>query len=152
VTENGKTMTESNPPLEILVIEDNPGDLQFLVERLKASETDDLFPVFTSTELETLADGLNYLKTQTPDLIILDLTLPDCRGLDTFQGFHHRAPKIPIVVLTNTDEEDIGLQAVQAGAQDFLIKEQVERRQLARSLRYAMERQRIRNSKIKYEL
>jgi CheY-like chemotaxis protein len=149
---NGKPMSTDDHPLEILVVEDNPGDLRFLVERLRASERDGLFPAFSSTEFETLVEGLNHLKTRTPDLIILDLTLPDCKGLDTFQGFHHRVPKVPIVVLTNTDEEDIGLQAVQEGAQDFLIKEQVERRQLARSLRYAMERQRIRNSKIKYEL
>lgn len=77
------------------------------------------------------------------DVILLDLSLPDSQGLDTFIRMHTKAPEVPIVVLTGLDDETISVQAMQAGAQDYLIKGQVDSNLLVRSIRYSIERQQL---------
>jgi len=89
---------------------------------------------------DSLSEGLDRLAEQSVDVILLDLTLPDSGGLDTFVRMQEKAPDIPIIMLTGTDEEALALKAVQMGAQDYLIKNKVDGNHLLRSIRYAIER------------
>jgi serine phosphatase RsbU (regulator of sigma subunit) len=91
---------------------------------------------------ETLAVGMRHCATGKFDVILLDLALPDSFGLDTFLATYSRAVDVPIVVLTGDENESLGVQAVQAGAEDYLVKGQVDDRLLVRSVRYAVERSR----------
>jgi signal transduction histidine kinase len=87
--------------------------------------------------------ALQRLESEGCDAILLDLWLPDSQGLDTFTQVHRQAPSLPVVVLTSEDDEDLGVEAVNRGAQDYLIKGEVTPRLLVRSLRYAIERHRM---------
>jgi len=124
--------------LTVLLIEDNPGDARLVKEALA-----DLGHV--ELELEwapRLADGLDRLGENQVDLVLLDLSLPDCNWKETLSIVHHRAPQVPIVVLTGIEDEGLAAGAVQQGAQDFVIKGDVDARTLERTMRYAIERQR----------
>ncbi|MBI3553019.1 MAG: response regulator [Elusimicrobia bacterium] len=92
---------------------------------------------------ETLAQGLELLSTKDFDAVLLDLMLPDCQGLEGLCAIRGRAPDLPVVVMTNLNDEEIGLQAIARGAQDFLIKEKVDARTLKRAIGYALERSRL---------
>ncbi|MBT3785463.1 response regulator [bacterium] len=145
-------ITGEEAPIRILVTEDDPGDSLFLREVLSASFDQGQFPSFDMIIKDTMKNSLEFLKFQRPDLIILDLTLPDCRGFETFQSVHYMVPNSPIVVMTSDEREELGLRSVRAGAQDYLIKGQIDPKALPRTLRFAVERQKIRNKTIKYEL
>jgi len=121
------------------LIEDNPGDARLLRESL--AEVDrHAFEVDHAARLE---DGLQRLSEGRPDVVLLDLSLPDSQGLDTVRRLHALAPELPIVVLTGTNDEDQAVRAVQEGAQDYLVKGHADGHLLARSMRYAIERHRI---------
>ena len=127
--------------LKILLIEDNPDDVDLLRHNLAR------LPL-ARVEIETcrlLADALKRLggKNAKIDVILVDLGLPDSQGLDTFFKVHQQAPQTPIVVLSGLDDERLGVQAVREGAQDYLVKGQVNGVLLWRSLRYSVERMRI---------
>ena len=128
--------------IKVLLVEDNPGDVFLLQEFLKEVTTVvvDLMPV------EKLSEGLNYLASEVFDLILLDLSLPDSQGLETFVIAHHEAKATPIIVLTGIDDETLAIRAMQEGAQDYLVKGQVTGDLLVRSMRYAIERQRADNA------
>lgn len=129
----GKTMTYKN--LEVLLFEDNPGDaglLEELLEEFSAS--------YQLKVVETLKEGLNILKSHFFAIILLDLGLPDSDGLNTLVDVHNNAPNTPIIVLTGLDNEEIGTLAVKKGAQDYLIKKEIDSKLLKRSIRYAIER------------
>lgn len=128
----------ADQPLKVLLVEDNPGDVLLLQEfLLDVSSTEvNLLPV------ERISDALNCLGKESFDLILLDLSLPDSQGLETFYTIHARFPAIPIIVLTGLADETIATKAVQQGAQDYLLKGQVSGNLLVRSMRYAIERQR----------
>jgi PAS domain S-box-containing protein len=127
--------------LNILLVEDNPGDVRLLREILRGT---------ASTRCEivsamSLAMGIDILsKGDLPsfDAILLDLSLPDSQGLDTLVRLRSKAGNIPIVVLTGLDDEGLALIAMQRGAQDYIIKGQADRNLLLRSIRYAIERER----------
>ncbi|MBW4641523.1 MAG: response regulator [Goleter apudmare HA4340-LM2] len=125
--------------IKVLLVEDNPGDVLLLQEFLKDVTTAlvELMPT------EQLDEALNCLVNQTFDVILLDLSLPDSQGLETFIKAHQQAPATPIIVLTGIDDENLALGAMQAGAQDYLVKGQVTGDLLVRSMRYAIERQRV---------
>ena len=89
---------------------------------------------------EQLQSGLEFLIKNKPDLILLDLGLPDSQGLGTFLQVHAKAPDVAIVVLTGLNGAEQALEAVRAGAQDYLVKGEVEGDLLARAIRYAFER------------
>jgi PAS domain S-box-containing protein len=125
-------------PITILLVEDNPGDVRLLQELLK--EVSDASFVLTS--VERLDGALAYLAKQSVDVVLLDLSLPDSQGLETFTKIHDRASATPIVVLTGLDRETLTQQVMQAGAQDYLVKGQVHGALLMRSMRYAIERKR----------
>lgn len=126
-------------PVEILLVEDNPGDARLIREAL-AEVRGAQFHVKCADHLLT---GLERLSEGGIDVILLDLSLPDSHGLNTFVRAHNRAPEVPIVVLSGIDDESLAMQAVRDGAQDYLVKGQVDGNLLARSLRYAIERQRM---------
>ena len=90
-----------------------------------------------------LSTGLEHLSKGRIDLVLLDLGLPDSQGLDTFIKIHIEAPTVPIIVLTGLDDETVGIRTMQNGAQDYLIKGQVDSTLLVKSIRYAIERQRL---------
>jgi len=122
----------------ILLIEDNPGDARLIREMLAEA------PVFDRqlTWTDTLARGLAFLAKGDVDVILLDLSLPDSYGLETFSAVHECGPAVPIVVLSGSTDEEVALAAVQEGAQDYLVKGRVDGYLLARSITYAIERKR----------
>lgn len=122
--------------IRVLVIEDNPMQVKLTQELLADSED----TKFYSTAVDTLHDGLNCLANEKTDVILLDLSLPDSDGLDTFLRIHHAAEGIPVVVLTGNDDISLAAKAVEAGAQDYLIKGKMNGKRLIRSLRLAVKR------------
>ena len=120
----------------LLLIEDNPGDARLLREMFIEHGSHET----TMTHVESMTDGERHLAEHAVDLILLDLGLVDAEGLDAVRRAHAAAPRIPLVVLTGRDDETLAAQALQAGAQDYLIKGQIDPRGLIRSLRYAIER------------
>ena len=125
-----------NKPLRILLVEDNPGDADLIREMLPSTKDSD-FKVHCVTRL---TDAVSYLQKERTDLALLDLDLPDCSGIDTVRLARRAAPEMPIVVLTGNQDEALGVEAVQGGAQDFLVKGQTHRSHLSRVIRYAVER------------
>jgi len=120
----------------LLLIEDNPGDARLLREMVnERGEHDTEF-----THVQTMAEAEKYLAEWRFDIILLDLGLPDASGLGAVRKAHAAAPHTPLVVLTGLDDESLAGQALQEGAQDYLIKGQIESRGLFRALRYAVER------------
>jgi two-component system cell cycle response regulator len=124
--------------IEILLIEDNPGDVRLIREMM--SEVPDVIHKIERTE--RLDEGLKRLTEEDFDLLLLDLRLPDSQGLDTFVKAHTQATEVPIVVLTGLEDEELGLNVVRRGAQDYLVKQKVNGSQLVRAIRYAIERKR----------
>jgi diguanylate cyclase (GGDEF)-like protein/PAS domain S-box-containing protein len=120
----------------LLVIEDNPGDARLLREMFneEASRGIELM------HAETMVEAEQMLALRSVDAMLLDLGLPDAQGLGAVRRAHAAAPRIPLVVLTGLDDESLAGQALQEGAQDYLIKGQIETRGLLRALRYAIER------------
>ena len=120
----------------VLMIEDNPADAEIIREELAMASG-------VSFELETasnLADGLTYMEEHPVTGVLLDLSLPDSHGIETFKRTRERAPDLPIVVLTGNEDEELGLQAVREGAQDYIVKGHLKGAGLARAIEYAIER------------
>lgn len=126
-------------PVRVLLIEDNPADVRLIREALSESRT----ATFALTHAGCLSSGLAELERSGADVVLLDLHLPDSQGLETFVAARARAPDAPIVVLTGLDDEEVGVGAVNAGAQDYLVKGRVSADLLVRSLRFAIERNRV---------
>ncbi|MEH2259265.1 hybrid sensor histidine kinase/response regulator [Nostoc sp.] len=128
--------------IKVLLIEDNPGDVLLLQELFKEVTTVvvELMPV------KRLYEAVNYLTNEIFDVILLDLSLPDSQGLQTFVIAHNQAKATPIIVLTGINDETLATSAMQQGAQDYLVKGQVTGDLLVRSMRYAIERQRADNA------
>jgi diguanylate cyclase (GGDEF)-like protein/PAS domain S-box-containing protein len=120
----------------LLLIEDNPGDARILREMLSERATSPI----KLLQAECMSDAEKHLAENLFDIILLDLGLPDAQGLAAVRRAHALAPHVPLVILTSLDDETISSQALQEGAQDYLIKGQIETRSLLRALRYAVER------------
>lgn len=125
-------------PLKILVIEDDADDVVFLEMCLRPSDDYQLESVIR------LSEGLERLEAGQFDLVLLDLTLPDSRGIDTYLKFAEKKQRVPVVVVTGSDDGDLGIRAVREGAQDYLVKGHFDSESLSRAIHYAIERQRIR--------
>jgi PAS domain S-box-containing protein len=123
----------------LLVIEDNPGDARLLREMLGEPDQQRV----TVIQVESLGAAEDHLAANIVDVILLDLGLPDAQGLEAVRRTHAAAPLVPLVILTGLDDELLAAQALQVGAQDYLIKGQIEPRGLSRALRYAVERNRL---------
>jgi len=122
----------------VLLIEDNPGDVRLIREMLSEGE-DGLFELDC---VGRLSQGLEYLSTQAAGVVLLDLSLPDSYGFDTFLKVYAHSPKVPIIVLTGNDDQTVALSAVKTGAQDYLVKGKLDRELLLRSMQYSIERKR----------
>src|ERR1041385_9553517 len=125
--------------IKILLIEDNPGDANLIHIHLKEA-----FPqAFQLSTAAYLKDGLELIRHNEFDIIIIDLSLPDSSGLDTFNAVYKAAPEVAIVVLTGLEDEDIGIATVKMGAQDFLVKGKVSSKTIKRSVNYSIERYKL---------
>jgi signal transduction histidine kinase len=122
-------------PVRILLVEDNPGDARLLRELLHEGTLP-----FELRHVDRLDAAQRELAQETMDVILLDLSLPDAHGLETVRRMLSSAGELPILVLTGLDDENLAVQAVQSGAQDYLVKGQVDAVLLGRSIRYALER------------
>jgi PAS domain S-box-containing protein len=130
-------------PLCLLLVEDNPGDARLILEMLADEWGRQAFSLETAA---TAADAMVRLQTAMPDLVLLDLTLPDSTGLDTIRRVQASLPQVPVIVLTGNQDRELALSAVKEGAQDFLVKTGLTSGLLVRSIRYALERKQIETS------
>jgi len=133
------TPAPSGEARTVLLIEDNEGDARLIREMLQDAPGSRL----RLECAERLTTGLERLAQGGVDVVLLDLSLPESQGLDSFLRVHAQAPGMPVVVLTGSKDEELGNKAVQSGAQDYLIKGQVDGPLLGRALRYAIERGQI---------
>lgn len=122
--------------IRILLVEDNAGDVRLFAETIKEARAFQ----FELVHRDTIDGALATLAKDTPDMIVLDLGLPDGGGVEAIHKVQRAAPTVPLVVLTGLDDEAAAIQALQAGAQDYLIKGQMSTSLLVRALRYAFER------------
>lgn len=124
---------------KVLLIEDNPGDTRLIRQMLAKVRT----ASFDLKWAGRLSTGLEQLATGGIDVVLLDLSLPDSQEFNTFTKVHVKAPTVPIIVLTGLNDETVGVRTMREGAQDYLIKGRVDSNLLVRSIRYAIERQRL---------
>jgi diguanylate cyclase (GGDEF)-like protein/PAS domain S-box-containing protein len=129
-------MRKTKQSMAVLLVEDNPGDARLLCEMFKEQVSRDI----KVTHVESMQAAEEHVRSHSVDIIVLDLGLPDTQGLEAVRRAHAAAPFIPLVVLTGLDDESLALQALQEGAQDYLVKGQIETRGLSRTLRHAIER------------
>jgi diguanylate cyclase (GGDEF)-like protein/PAS domain S-box-containing protein len=131
-------------PIEtVLLVEDNPGDARLLREMFNEHDPHKI----ELTHVECMSEAEKHLAEHAVDIILLDLGLPDAQGVEAVRRARSAAPRVPLVVLTGLDDESLAAQAMQEGAQDYLVKgqivsssSQIETRGLLRALRYAIER------------
>jgi DNA-binding response OmpR family regulator len=123
----------------VLLIEDNPADA-FLMQRYLSRAVKVHYEV---NHADCLSKGLECLGSGKVEVVLLDLNLPDASGLGIIDQIHEQAPDVPIIVLTGHDDDEFSIQAVQKGAQDYLVKSQVTASLLGRSIRYAIERKKL---------
>ena len=135
---NRKPMIEKT--VNVLLIEDNAGDARLLREMFNHEAASRKYSL---AHQECMKDAVTHLAADPVDVVLLDLGLPDAEGLGAVRQVHAVAPSIPLVVVTGLDDEAVATQALQEGVQDYLIKGQIETHALLRSLRYAIERQRM---------
>lgn len=128
--------------IKVLLLEENFLDVCLLQEFLSEANSTQ----FELTPVERMDEALQYLDRKSFDIVLLDLSLPDSQGIETFVKIHRHAPSVPIVVLTGLDDETVAIKAMQEGAQDYLVKGQVDGDLLRRAIRYAIERQQSRET------
>ncbi|WP_300319826.1 diguanylate cyclase [Accumulibacter sp.] len=130
--------------ISILVVEDDPGDLGLIRTNVRLAglrQIGDKDPVVWAS---SLADGIAAVAASRPDVVLLDLSLPDSAGLATVETMRAAAPDVPIIVLTGQDDHQLAEAALQAGAQDYLVKDQLfQHDALGRAIRHALVRQRL---------
>jgi hypothetical protein len=125
--------------LSVLIVEDSPDDYFILKEVLESSEEVEAI-LFQESRLE---GAFSTAGNQEIDVAIIDLSLPDSFGLDTFVSFHDRYPLIPTIIMTGAKDQEMAFEAVRKGAQDFLFKGELASAAIVRSIRYAIERQHL---------
>jgi len=123
-------------PVKVLLVEDSPSDASLLLEGLTVAGING----FDFTHVESWAEAVDCLHDKPFDVLLLDLSLPDIMGSETFLQVRAKVPHLPIVVLTGQVDEAVGLEAVRHGVQDYLVKNQADARQTVRAIRYAIER------------
>lgn len=126
-------------PISVLLIEDSPDDAVLIQWYLSNA----MKVPHEVKHADRLSKGLGFLGSGGFDVVLLDLGLPDGQGLSTFEKVHAQAPGVPIIVLTGHDDDDLAVEAVQKGAQDYLVKGKVDGSLVGRSIRYAIERQKL---------
>ncbi|MDF9745531.1 bacterio-opsin activator domain-containing protein [Natrinema salsiterrestre] len=147
-TQTGDGEVAAAEALQILLIEDNPGDARLIQEMLRDTEelaqrvhpgeaTGQTPEISRETRLE---DGIDVIDSEPTDIVLLDLNLPDSEGVNTLEAVHEAAAETPIVVLTGVRDQQVGVEAIQRGAQDFLVKDEVTSELLIRTIHHAIER------------
>ena len=125
--------------LQILLVEDSPTDALLIEEAL--ADVDDFR--HDLVHAERLAQAVSRCAATRFDIVLLDLGLPDAHGISSFRIFRERVPELPVLVLTGLEDKSVGLLAIQEGAQDYLVKRNIDPSELSRAIRYAIERHRI---------
>lgn len=133
-----KRNQNSQPILNILLVEDNPGDVILVKEHLKDSGIK-----YELTHSGNLTDALKKCSENSYDAILLDLGLPESSGLETLKKFPLSTIETPVIVMTGLDDEETAIQALQEGAQDYMVKSNMSREDIVRSVRYSIERKKI---------
>jgi len=139
-------------PINVLLVDDDAAD-QRLVKHILTAFSREVVQ-FNVETAKTLSEAVNCLSSDKYDVVLLDLGLPDSHGIDTVQRVHKANQKVPIVVLTGLDDEEIGLEAIKCGAEDYIVKGAPLEYLLVRTIRYAIERKKVegalRESESKY--
>jgi sigma-B regulation protein RsbU (phosphoserine phosphatase) len=125
----------ATPTLRVLLVEDNAGDIRLIRELIREGSAG-----FEVEVTGRLAEGCSRLRRGDVSLVLLDLSLPDSHGIETFQKLHRVAPEVPVIVLSGLSNEAVAVQAVHEGAQDYLVKGEGDSKLLVRAMRYALER------------
>jgi signal transduction histidine kinase/DNA-binding response OmpR family regulator len=125
--------------IDVLLVEDNNGDARLIQEYLKEQPGDE----FKITRVTRLSEALAAVERAAYTVMLLDLHLPDSAGLETLQRLSVPARSIPIIVMTGLDDRDLALDAVHEGAQDYLVKGQVEPETIGRAIHHAIERHQL---------
>ena len=126
----------SEKTIRVLIIEDNYGDV-LLIKEMLAEIREKKFELEWKDEMKS---GLEYLKSNSVDIVLLDLSLPDSSGIETFSKFHIAYPEVPVILLTGLADEELATTMVQAGAQDYLVKGAIDSTLISRAILYAIER------------
>jgi DNA-binding NtrC family response regulator len=126
-------------PIIVLLIEDNDDDALLIRKSLAGA----MRVPYELKQVDGLGRGMEYLAGGDVAVVLLDLGLPDGSGISTFSVLHKHSPDVPVIVLTGHDDEELAIEAVQKGAQDYLVKGKVDGGLLRRSIRYAIERQKL---------
>lgn len=129
---------ENLQQVNVFMIEDDKFYCEY-VKRLLGARTQ---PQFDVQRVSDMAAAQRYLKDERPDVVLLDLNLPDSRGLESLSRAREFVDGCPIIILTSSDNEQLGLQSVSLGAQDYLVKQNIGNESLVRSIRYAIQRRR----------
>ena len=124
-----------NEIIKILLVEDNLGDAGLIQESLAEKAA-----LFEITHVDRLSEAIKLLEGNDFDLVLLDLSLPDSSGIETFRKVQLKIPNLPIILLTGLDDEILALKLIQEGAQDYLVKGQINNKILIKSICYAFER------------
>jgi len=125
-----------NQPITVLIVEDNPGELFLLEEKLRGID----LPIGEINHAVTLARAVNILSVRSVDLVFLDVSLPDSLGLESFSGLQSLAQHAAVILVTGNDDSRLPLQALRAGAQDYLIKGEFDGTALSRAVHYSLAR------------
>ena len=131
--------------IKILLVEDDLGDAELIQEIFQEEKT----ARFEITHVDRVSEAIKLLEENDFDLVLLDLSLPDSTGIDTFRKVQLKTTDLPIVLLTELDNETLALKLVQEGAQDYLVKGQINSKVLIKSIRYAIERH---NKNVEYTI
>lgn len=130
--------------IDLLLVEDDADDAEYierlLVEFGTVPEADRMIEIAEIEHVRRLSETLELLESRSPDVVLLDLSLPDSRGLETVERVIERAPDVPIVVVTGSADTGLGAEAIKLGAQDYLRKGSITEELLRRTLRYAIDR------------
>lgn len=129
-----------NQQIKILIVDDDPGHCQLMKQYLNRNPQHIDFVI---SEASSIKECLHHITANTPDIVLLDLTLADCSGIQTVDNVYEAAPNIPIVVLTNHPDDQLGIDAIQHGASDYLTKTEVSDSVLLRTIRHSLERNEI---------
>jgi DNA-binding response OmpR family regulator len=126
-------------PIKVLLIEDNLGDFELILRMLDKSEN----VKFELSHTQKLGSGLELLEMNKFDIILLDLGLPDCEGLNSFKVIFKKYSTTPIIILTGLANEETGIKSIKYGAQDYLVKGEFNGKLLVRAIQYAIERKKL---------
>lgn len=135
----------ATPPAQVLLlVEDNPGDAMLVSELLHPTAHEQ----YDVLHVPQMAAAVQALRTRSVDVVVLDLRLPDCAGVDAVRAVRKVTSEVPIVVLTGNDDDRLAMECIDAGAQDYLPKSEVRERNLRRAIGYAIKR--IRDAQVRH--